>query len=99
MGNIIRYIRNFIKRKNCKKNRAMHLANLDWKSFKKHFSLLLEKGLVESQDEFSGTVEMESLEDLIDLAVNQNKRVIHDKEESIYFTIDGEILYTYSEPE
>ena len=38
-----------------------------------------------------------SLEDLVDLAVDLENRVIYDEKKSTYYVLQGEILYVYEE--
>jgi len=40
-------------------------------------------------------VRMESLQDLVDAAIDQNMRVLHDPDENVYFFLDDGVLYEY----
>ncbi len=42
-------------------------------------------------------VEMASLEDLVDAAIDANERVVYDRDKEVYFFIHGNVLYTYRE--
>lgn len=45
------------------------------------------------------TVYVESLEDLVDVAIDSSKRVIRDPERELYVVVDGEVVYRYRQGE
>lgn len=48
-----------------------------------------------SLDRGGRSVPVASLEDLVDVAIDTNKRVIHDPERGAYVVLDGEVTYVY----
>ena len=42
-------------------------------------------------------VAIDGLTDLLDIAIDSNKRIIHDTEQSLYAVIDGTVIYEYNE--
>ncbi|MDY6780441.1 MAG: DUF5305 family protein, partial [Halobacteria archaeon] len=46
-------------------------------------------------EEADASVRMESLEDLVDVAIDSNRRVIHDADEGVYAVIDDATSYYY----
>jgi hypothetical protein len=49
--------------------------------------------------ELPKAIRMASLKDLVEVAIDTDKRVIYDKKKKIYFVIDGQNLYFYQFPE
>jgi hypothetical protein len=43
-------------------------------------------------------VEIDSLEDLVDVAIDSDRRVIEDRDRGAFFVADGELLYRYDPP-
>lgn len=41
-------------------------------------------------------IEVDTLSDLVDIAIDSNTRVIHDKRRNIYAVIDGDIVYSFT---
>ncbi|MDY6765217.1 MAG: DUF5305 family protein [Halobacteria archaeon] len=57
------------------------------------------KGRVPSETMNGSSIEVDSLEDLVDVAIDTNNRVIEDTDRNKYVVINDEIVYTYSPPE
>lgn len=48
---------------------------------------------------YENAVEMASLDNLVNLAIDSNKRVVHDVEQSVYGVIDGDTVYYFKDVE
>jgi len=64
----------------------------EYQKFKDEISL----GEYPGDSPFKVKIKVNSLRDLIAIAVDGYKRVIYDEEKKIYFVVDGEILYYYT---
>lgn len=67
---------------------------LDHEIEKERFRDWVSKGELPGFSEYT-TIEMASLEDLVDVAIDSEKRVVYDAEKEVYAVIDGEQIYYY----
>lgn len=70
------------------------LRNLKEKRELEKFEEWVSRGSLKEM-EFKAEIEMETLEDLVDAAIDMDRRVILDADQSLYFFIHEDIAYTY----
>ncbi|KXB07651.1 hypothetical protein AKJ51_00440, partial [candidate division MSBL1 archaeon SCGC-AAA382A20] len=58
------------------------------------FDEWISKGKIPDLD-FEADIKVESLEDLVDIAIDLERRVIYDRDKSIYYVLYEDMLYTY----
>lgn len=61
----------------------------------KKYSEWISNGKVPEQFDYMKTIELASIEDLVNLAVDINSRVIYDKVKDVYFLVSESIVYRY----
>lgn len=60
------------------------------------FSEWISEGKVPAQD-VEATVWMTNLTDLVDVAIDTDKRVVHDPSRDVYVVLDGDVAYVYTD--
>ncbi len=62
---------------------------------REEFDDWISRGTLDEDLRARSRVEIESLEDLVDLAIDCDRRVIEDREREAFFVADGDLLYRY----
>jgi len=78
-----------------------HSRSPDWQSLKRTYDKTrygewISRGTVPETDSYED-VRIEGLTDLLDIAIDCNKRIIHDPTQGRYAVVDGSVLYEYNE--
>ena len=79
----------------------VHSRSPDWQSLKRTYDKTrygewISRGTVPEADSYED-VRIEGLTDLLDIAIDCNKRIIHDPTQGRYAVVDGSVLYEYNE--
>lgn len=75
----------------------------DFDSFRRHYERVryvewISRGSVPETDKLA-RVPVETLVDLVDIAIDSEKRVIHDTTKEVYAVVDGNLMYEYRDGE
>ena len=79
----------------------IYRRNPEWESLKHsydkaRYSEWISFGTVQMGDTYE-RVTISGLTDLLDIAIDSNKRIIHDRDQSLYAVLDGTVAYEYNE--